>query len=145
MRNQLRTPACDPGAALAGNLEGPDRRLAERDIKFHPSKRVVKIDAARKIVSLDDSSEMTFDLFLGVPRHRVPSVVLDSGLAENGWVTVNPRTLETKFPDIYAIGDGANTGRPKPGFLPRERRRRLQALSSLRWLGKANQSGRTMV
>jgi hypothetical protein len=97
---------------------------------------VVKIDAARKIVSLDDSSEMTFDLFLGVPRHRVPSVVL---------VTVNPRTPETKFPDIYAIGDGANTGRPKPGFLPRERRRRLQALSSLRWLGKANQSGRTMV
>jgi sulfide:quinone oxidoreductase len=115
MRNQLRTPACDPGAALAGNLEGPDRRLAERDIKFHPSKRVVKIDAARKIVSLDDSSEMTFDLFLGVPRHRVPSVVLDSGLAENGWVTVNPRTLETKFPDIYAIGDGANTGTPKAG------------------------------
>jgi sulfide:quinone oxidoreductase len=76
---------------------------------------VVKIDAARKIVSLDDSSEMTFDLFLGVPRHRVPSVVLDSGLAENGWVTVNPRTLETKFPDIYAIGDGANTGTPKAG------------------------------
>ena len=62
--------------------------------------------ATSKIVSLDDSSEMTFDLFLGVPRHRVPSVVL---------VTVNPRTPETKFPDIYAIGDGANTGTPKAG------------------------------
>ena len=58
---------------------------------------------------------MTFDLFLGVPKHRVPSVVLDSGLAENGWVTVNPRTLETKFPDVYAVGDGANTGTPKAG------------------------------
>jgi sulfide:quinone oxidoreductase len=89
--------------------------FTERNIKFHPSKRVVKIDAARKIVSLDDSSEMTFDLFLGVPKHRVPSVVLDSGLAENGWVAVNPRTLETKFPDVYAIGDGANTGTPKAG------------------------------
>ena len=83
--------------------------------EFHPSKRVVKIDAARKMVSLDDNSEMAFDLFLGVPKHRVPSVVLDSELAENGWVTVNPRTLETKFPDVYAVGDGANTGTPKAG------------------------------
>src|SRR6185312_10662130 len=89
--------------------------FAERNIKFHPSKRVVKIDAARKMVFLDDNSEMAFDLFLGVPKHRVPSVVLDSGLAENGWVTVNPRTLETKYPGIYALGDGANTGTPKAG------------------------------
>lgn len=89
--------------------------FAERNIKFYPSKRVVAIDAARKIASLDDNSEMAFDLFLGVPKHRVPSVVLDSGLAENGWVTVNPRTLETKFPGVYAVGDGANTGTPKAG------------------------------
>jgi sulfide:quinone oxidoreductase len=89
--------------------------FAERNIKFYPSKLVVEIDAARKIASLDDNSEMAFDLFLGVPKHRVPSVVLDSGLAENGWVTVNPRTLETKFPGVYAVGDGANTGTPKAG------------------------------
>ena len=36
--------------------------FAERNIKFHPSKRVVKIDAARKMASLDDNSEMAFDL-----------------------------------------------------------------------------------
>jgi sulfide:quinone oxidoreductase len=89
--------------------------FGERNIKFYPSKRVVAIDAARKIASFDDNSEMAFDLFLGVPKHRVPSVVLDSGLAENGWITVNPRTLETKFPGVYAVGDGANTGTPKAG------------------------------
>ena len=89
--------------------------FAERNIKFYPSKRVVAIDAARKVAALEDNSEMAFDLFLGVPKHRVPSVVLDSGLAENGWVTVNPRTLETKFPGVYAVGDGANTGTPKAG------------------------------
>jgi sulfide:quinone oxidoreductase len=50
-----------------------------------------------------------------VPKHRVPLVVLDSGLAENGWITVNPRTLETKFANVYAVGDGANTGTPKAG------------------------------
>ena len=89
--------------------------FAERNIKFYPSKRVVAIDATRRIASLDDDSELAFDLFLGVPKHRVPSAVLDSGLAENGWVTVNPRTLETKYPGVYALGDGANTGTPKAG------------------------------
>jgi sulfide:quinone oxidoreductase len=58
---------------------------------------------------------MDFHLFFGVPRHRVPQPVLDSGLAEGGWITVNPRTLETKFPGVYAVGDGANTGTPKAG------------------------------
>jgi sulfide:quinone oxidoreductase len=89
--------------------------FAERNIKFYPSKRVVAIDATRGIAALDDDSEMTFDMFLGVPKHRVPPAVLDSGLAENGWVTVNPRTLETNYPGVYAIGDGANTGTPKAG------------------------------
>jgi sulfide:quinone oxidoreductase len=28
---------------------------------------------------------------------------------------VNPRTLETKHPSVYAIGDVANTGTPKAG------------------------------
>jgi sulfide:quinone oxidoreductase len=64
---------------------------------------------------IDDQSEMAFDLFLGVPKHRVPRVVLDSGMAEDGWVPVNPRTLETKYSGVYAIGDGANTGTPKAG------------------------------
>lgn len=87
----------------------------ERGIKFYPSKRVASIDAAKKIATLDDGMEMGFDLFFGVPKHRVPPVVLDGGLAENGWVTVNPRTLETKFANVYAVGDGANTGTPKAG------------------------------
>ena len=88
----------------------------ERGIKFHPSTRVASIDAAKKIAKLDDGKEMDFDLFFGVPKHRVPPAVLDSGLAESGWVTVNPRTLETKFANVYAIGDGANTGTPKAGI-----------------------------
>jgi sulfide:quinone oxidoreductase len=51
----------------------------------------------------------------GVPKHRAPNVLLESGIVENGWVTVNPRTLETKYPGVYAVGDIANTGTPKAG------------------------------
>jgi len=89
--------------------------FAERDIKFIPGRRVACVDNGRNVAVLDDGAEMPFDLFLGVPKHRVPPVVLESGMAENGWIPVNPRTLETKYENVYAIGDGANTGTPKAG------------------------------
>ena len=89
--------------------------FAERDIHFTPGRRVASVDNGRNVAVLDDGTEMPFDLFLGVPKHRVPQVVLDSGMSENGWIPVNPRTLETRFANVYAIGDGANTGTPKAG------------------------------
>lgn len=87
----------------------------QRDIEFIPNRRVVSVDAARKVVALDNGAQIPFDLLLGVPKHRVPNVVVESGMAEDGWISVNPRTLETKFPNVYAVGDGANTGTPKAG------------------------------
>ncbi|TPI65720.1 NAD(P)/FAD-dependent oxidoreductase [Mesorhizobium sp. B3-1-3] len=89
--------------------------FAERGIKFIPGRRVASVDNTRNVAVLDDGSEMPFELFLGVPKHRVPPVVLESGMSENGWIPVNPRTLETKYENVYAVGDGANTGTPKAG------------------------------
>jgi sulfide:quinone oxidoreductase len=64
---------------------------------------------------LDDGSELPYDLFLAVPKHRAPDVVLESGLAEDGYVPVESRTLRTKVPDVYAVGDVATVGVPKAG------------------------------
>jgi sulfide:quinone oxidoreductase len=89
--------------------------FAERDISYLPNRRVTSVDAARKVVVLDDASELACDLFLGVPKNRAPDVVVATGLTENGWVTINPQTLETKSPGVYALGDLANTGAPKAG------------------------------
>lgn len=89
--------------------------FAERDIRFMPNRRIAAVDAARKVATLDDGSVLDYELFMGVPKHRAPAVVEASGLAEGGWVSVNPRTLETRFPNVYAIGDIANTGTPKAG------------------------------
>lgn len=87
----------------------------ERGIEFIPNRRVVSVSADRKIAVLDDGTELPFDLFLGVPKHRSPHVAAESGMAEDGWIPVNPRTLETRFPNVYAVGDGADTGTPKAG------------------------------
>jgi sulfide:quinone oxidoreductase len=89
--------------------------FAERNITFLPNRRVAAVDAARRVAKLDDGGELPYDLFLGVPKHHAPAVVEASGMTDGGWVPVNPRTLETKYPNVYAIGDIANTGTPKAG------------------------------
>jgi sulfide:quinone oxidoreductase len=89
--------------------------FAERDIRFLPSHRVAALDPGRRVAVLDDGNEIGYDLYFGVPKHRAPHVVEASGIAVDGWVPVDPRTLETKFPGVYAIGDIANTGTPKAG------------------------------
>ena len=73
------------------------------------------LDPERHLAVLDDGSELPYDLFLGVPKHRAPDVVLASALAEDGYVPVNPKTLETRFPGVYAVGDVATIGVPKAG------------------------------
>jgi sulfide:quinone oxidoreductase len=89
--------------------------FAERGIEFVAQRRVSSVDTARKVAVLDDGSELPFDLFLGVPRHRAPDVVLESGMAVDGYIPVESRTLETRFPGVYAVGDVATVGVPKAG------------------------------
>ncbi|HEY8765712.1 MAG TPA: FAD-dependent oxidoreductase [Dehalococcoidia bacterium] len=89
--------------------------FAERGITYVPSRIVRALDPARRVAILDDESEMPYDLFLGVPKHRVPNVVAASGMTEDGWIPINPKTLETRFPGVYAVGDVTSVGTPKAG------------------------------
>jgi sulfide:quinone oxidoreductase len=89
--------------------------FAERNIEYLPNRRVGALDPSRRVAVLDDGSEVPYDLFLGVPKHRVPDVVAASGLTEDGWILVDPGTLATRFPGVYAIGDVADADVPKAG------------------------------
>ena len=89
--------------------------FAERGIRWHPNRSVGALDPDRKMAVLDDGSELPFDLFLGIPVHRAPTVVEESGLCVDGWIPVNPLTLETSFPGVYAVGDVTSVGTPKAG------------------------------
>ncbi|MER7281142.1 FAD/NAD(P)-binding oxidoreductase [Dactylosporangium sp. NPDC000244] len=106
------------GAPIPPSPEGSRALLtafAERGIAWHPDRVVRRLDAERRVAVLADGDEMPFDLFLGVPVHRVPEVVRDSGMCVDGWIPVDSRTLETKFPDVYAVGDVTSVGTPKAG------------------------------
>jgi sulfide:quinone oxidoreductase len=69
------------------------------------------------VVVLDNGSELACDLLLGVPVHRVPEVVVESGLSAHphDWIPVDKGTLETAFPDVFAIGDVNGVGTAKAG------------------------------
>ena len=106
MTGESQTITPDTSAAL---LEA----FAERRITFTGSRR---IQALREGVAiLDDSSERSFDLFLGVPVHRAAAVVVANGMTVDGYVEASSQTLETAWPGIYAIGDVATIGVPKAG------------------------------
>ena len=89
--------------------------FAERKITFVPNRLVRALDPARRAAVLDDGSEMPYDLFLGIPKHRVPEVVEASGMTVDGWIPVDRKNLKTRFPGVYAIGDVTSVGTPKAG------------------------------
>jgi len=91
------------------------KSFAERDIAWYPERIVRGLDPQRRVALLADGDELPFDLLLGVPTHRVPAVVAESGMCVGGWIPVDPHTLETSFPDVYAVGDVTSVGTPKAG------------------------------
>jgi sulfide:quinone oxidoreductase len=89
------------------------RAFAERNIRFMGQKKIQSL--SRKLVQLDDGTELPFDLFLGIPKHVAPKVVIQSGMIEKGWIPVEKKNLKTKYPGVYAIGDVTSVGTPKAG------------------------------
>ncbi|HJQ49379.1 MAG TPA: FAD-dependent oxidoreductase [Gaiellaceae bacterium] len=89
--------------------------LAARGIEYVGKTRVVELDPAAREAVLESGERLPYDLFVGVPIHRAPAVVAESGLAENGWVAVDRETLMTPFPDVYAVGDVVGIPMAKAG------------------------------
>jgi sulfide:quinone oxidoreductase len=101
-------PSPETSAALKAEFE-------VRGIELIAGRRVSALDPERRVAILDDDSELPFDLFLGVPKHRAPDVVIASGMTEDGYIPVDFATLKTRFRGVYAVGDVATAGVPKAG------------------------------
>jgi sulfide:quinone oxidoreductase len=97
----LPMPTAGPalGEALRGILES-------RGIGFHPQQTVERIDPEARELVLADGERVPYDLLLGVPPHRPPAAVRESGLAgESGFLPVDASTLATSADGVFAIGD----------------------------------------
>jgi sulfide:quinone oxidoreductase len=89
--------------------------LADRGIEHWPGSLVTHLDPAAKVAHFKDGRELAYDLFLGIPVHCAPPVVVESGLTEDGWIPVDPATFATRFPDVYAVGDVTSAPVPRAG------------------------------
>lgn len=106
---QIDLYAAEPGPM---GVAGPEVSAAVRgmveakDIGYHPEHQVTEVDPDARRISFANGETATFDLLAYVPPHRAPTVVKEAGLVgESGWVPVDRHTMETRFEDVYAIGD----------------------------------------
>ena len=76
--------------------------LKSKKIEFHGNHKTISVEP-NKIKF--ENSETSFDVLITVPPHKVPSVVIESGFAENGKFVEVDKTCKTKYERVYAIGD----------------------------------------
>src|SRR5262249_192651 len=89
--------------------------LAERGMSYEGRRQITEIDSGQRVLRLELGEPIPDDLFAGIPVHRVPVVVEESGLAPDGWVAVERGNLSTPFDGVYAIGDVAGAPVAKAG------------------------------
>jgi sulfide:quinone oxidoreductase len=120
VRDKIELSVISPwGTPIPATKPGSDailERFRERNITWIANQGIDSIDTAGKKARLRDGTPFSYDLLLGIPVHRVPKVVQESGLAENGWIPVDRANLATKFPDVYAVGDVTSAPVPKAGI-----------------------------
>lgn len=110
-------PMPTAGPAIGNAVQGI---LDQRHIRFHPETPVSEIDAATGELVLASGERAPFDVLLGVPPHRAPVVLRESGLAgESGFVPVDAATLETSAEGVWAIGDATVIPIADGKFLPK--------------------------
>lgn len=96
------------------------RLLEQKGIQYHPNHVPLSIEEKGRIVHFNNGATLPFDVLLGVPPHRAPAIVRQAGLADDtGWIPAEPKTLKTRFPSVWAIGDVAAVKLPNGKLLPK--------------------------
>jgi len=84
---------------------GIEEALTSKQIALHKSHKIVEVDYQNRQAVVANETRYPYDLFLGVPIHRPPAVVLGCALGEQGWIRVDPATMRTPFERVWAMGD----------------------------------------
>ena len=80
--------------------------LNDNHINFHPLHKIKKV-LDKEIIEFENGNKTNYDLLIGIPPHKVPTVIKSSGLIKEGqnWIDVDKFTLKTKYENVFAIGD----------------------------------------
>jgi sulfide:quinone oxidoreductase len=96
--------------------------LDDSHINFHPLHKI-KTVIDKEMIEFENGNKTKYDLLVGIPPHRVPEVIKNSNLIEEGqsWIKVDRFSLRTDYQNIFAVGDvneikvNENVSIPKAG------------------------------
>jgi sulfide:quinone oxidoreductase len=93
--------------------------LASKGIPYYPEHQVTAVAADGRRLTFANGAQVDCDLLAFVPPHRAPAAIRESGLAgDSGWIAVDRHTLQTRWSNVYAIGDVVSIpltlGKPLP-------------------------------
>ena len=113
----LYSPETGPGVPEVS--AGVRSMVEAKGISYFPEHRLEQVEPLDRTLHFSNGTEAQFDFLVYIPPHVPPQVVLDGGLGgDSGWVQVDRETMETAFPDVFAIGDvttiGLSMGLPLP-------------------------------
>lgn len=78
--------------------------ISKHGIRFNPSHKLKSV--SDKQIEFDNGVVKDYHLLLGVPPHRAPEVVRNSGLtAGSDWISVDMHTMKTLVRNVFAVGD----------------------------------------
>lgn len=109
----MATAGPEVSAMVRGMVEG-------QGVAYHPQHQIDRVDPDRRTLHFTNGTTAEYDLLIYVPPHRAPAVVREAGLlADSGWIAVDPHTLQTKVPEVFAIGDVTSIPIPSGKALPK--------------------------
>lgn len=104
---RVYTPEPQPMPVAGPAVGNAMKQMLEmRGINYNPNFKVTSIDSEKREITFEKGEKVKYDFLVGIPPHRSPKVVKEAGLTdESGWIPVNRETLNTKYDEVYAIGD----------------------------------------
>jgi sulfide:quinone oxidoreductase len=94
--------------------------MGAKGIGFQGGKSATRVHPDTRTVEFADGTTESFDHLAVVPPHRSPAAaVMSSGLGPTGWIPVDPLTLATSLPGVWAIGDATALMLPNGKPLPK--------------------------
>ncbi|SEP17410.1 sulfide:quinone oxidoreductase [Halorientalis persicus] len=95
---------------------------AKRDIHANLGFEVEEIDHEAQVIHSTDGDTQAYDLYAPVPpQYGQEALTENSPLTDGEYVTVDEHTLQhTEYPDVFALGDGADTPNAKTAAAARK-------------------------
>jgi sulfide:quinone oxidoreductase len=101
----LYVPEPGPMGVAGKELSGAVRQMVEmKGINYFPEHQLTA--STERTLTFNNGKIVEYDLMAFTPKHQCPSVIRETALVgKSGWIEVNRNTMETNFPNVYAIGD----------------------------------------